>query len=100
MDGAGNPLDLPQGGMQNGITPITQPTSGGRGRKSRRRKGRGSGRGGYLMDVAVATGLLGATQLSKGRVGYGFRGRNGYYRSTKRRSSRKSRKSRRSGSRR
>ena len=75
-------------------------TSGGRGRKSRRRKGRGSGRGGYLMDVAVATGLLGATQLSKGRVGYGFRGRNGYYRSTKRRSSRKSRKSRRSGSRR
>ena len=82
-------------GMQDNII-----ATGGRGRKSRRRKGRGSGRGGYLMDVAVATGLLGATQLSKGRVGYGFRGRNGYYRSTKRRSSRKSRKSRRSGSRR
>ncbi len=67
--------------------------SGGARRKrgSRSRKGR-KGKGGYLMDVAVAAGLLGATQLSKRRYGY-----NG---PTKRRRSRRSRRSSRSRSRR
>ena len=70
-----------------------QPTmSGGARRKrgSRSRKGR-KGKGGYLMDVAVAAGLLGATQLSKRRYGY-----NG----PTRRRSRRSRRSSRSRSRR
>jgi hypothetical protein len=63
------------------------PQDGGRRRKrdSRSRKGR-KGKGGYLMDVAVAAGLLGATQLSKRRYGY-----NG----PTRRRSRRSRRSRR-----
>jgi len=67
--------------------------SGGRRRRrgSRSRKGR-KGKGGYLMDVAVAAGLLGATQLGKQRYGY-----NG---PTRRRRSRRSRRSSRSRSRR
>ena len=80
-------------------TPVVEPTSGpspqngGRRRKrgSRSRKGR-KGKGGYLMDVAVAAGLLGATQLSKRRYGY-----NG---PTRRRRSRRSRRGSRSRSRR
>ena len=61
--------------------------AGGRRRKrgSRSRKGR-KGKGGYLMDVAVAAGLLGATQLSKRRYGY-----NGPTRRRSRRSRRGSR---------
>jgi len=63
------------------------PQNGGRRRKrgSRSRKGR-KGKGGYLMDVAVAAGLLGATQLSKRRYGY-----NGPTRRRSRRSRRGSR---------
>ena len=69
-----------------------QQMNGGRRRRSpRTRRGR-KGKGGYLMDVAVAAGLLGATQLSKRRYGY-----NG---PTKRRRSRRSRRSSRSRSRR
>ena len=65
---------------------------GGRRRRrgSRTRRGR-KGKGGYLMDVAVAAGLLGATQLGKARYGY-----NG----PTRRRSRRSRRSSRSRSRR
>jgi len=64
--------------------------SGGRRRRgSRTRRGR-KGKGGYLMDVAVAAGLLGATQLGKARYGYG----------ATRRRSRRSRRSSRSRSRR
>ncbi len=67
------------------------PQAGGRRRRrSRTRKGR-KGKGGYMMDVAVAAGLLGATQYMKRRRGYG---------STKKRSSRRSRRSSRSRSRR
>ena len=67
------------------------PQAGGRRRRgSRTRKGR-KGKGGYMMDVAVAAGLLGATQYMKRRRGSG---------STKRRSSRRSRRSSRSRSRR
>ena len=59
------------------------PMNGGRRRRrgSRTRRGR-KGRGGYLTDVALAAGLLGATQFAKGRYGYG---------STRRRSRRSSR---------
>ena len=73
--------------------PGQSPQNGGRRRKrgSRSRKGR-KGKGGYLMDVAVAAGLLGATQLSKRRYGY-----NG---PTRRRRSRRSRRGSRSRSRR
>ena len=64
--------------------------SGGRRRRRRsrtRKGGRGRrGRGGYLTDVAVAAGLLGATQLAKGRYNY--------YGPTRRRGSRRSRRSR------
>jgi hypothetical protein len=69
-----------------------QPMAGGRRRRrgSRSRKGR-KGKGGYLMDVAVAAGLLGATQLGKARYGY-----NG----PTRRKSRRSRRGSRSRSRR
>ena len=65
----------------------SSPQNGGRRRKrgSRSRKGR-KGKGGYLMDVAVAAGLLGATQLSKRRYGY-----NGPTRRRSRRSRRGSR---------
>ena len=68
------------------------PQGGGRRRKrgSRSRKGR-KGKGGYLMDVAVAAGLLGATQLSKRRYGYNGPRRYGYSSSTRKRSSRRSR---------
>jgi hypothetical protein len=67
--------------------PPMPPAVGGRRRKrgSRSRKGR-KGKGGYLMDVAVAAGLLGATQLSKRRYGY-----NGPTRRRSRRSRRGSR---------
>ena len=63
------------------------PSVGGSRRKrgSRSRKGR-KGKGGYLMDVAVAAGLLGATQLAKRRYGY-----NGPTRRRSRRSRRGSR---------
>ena len=68
-------------------TPHMPSAVGGRRRKrgSRSRKGR-KGKGGYLMDVAVAAGLLGATQLSKRRYGY-----NGPTRRRSRRSRRGSR---------
>jgi hypothetical protein len=67
--------------------PMAPPIVGGSRRKrgSRSRKGR-KGKGGYLMDVAVAAGLLGATQLSKRRYGY-----NGPTRRRSRRSRRGSR---------
>jgi len=69
--------------------PMSQ-AGGRRRRRSRTRKGR-KGKGGYMMDVAVAAGLLGATQYMKRRRGYG---------STKKRSSRRSRRSSRSRGRR
>jgi len=73
--------------------------SGGRRRRRKgsrtRRGGKGrKGRGGYLMDVAVAAGLLGATQLSKRRYGYNGPTRYGYNGPTRRRGSRRSRRSR------
>lgn len=86
--GMPTPPGMPQG------TPAQQQQAGGRRRRRgglRRTKGR-KGKGGYLMDVAVAAGLLGATQLSKRRYGY-----NG---PTRRRRSRRSRRSSRSRSRR
>ena len=67
---------------------------GRRRRRSRSRRGR-KGRGGYLTDLAVAAGFLGATQLSKRRAGYGFTGRNGYYGKTRRKGSGRSSRSRR-----
>jgi Mg-chelatase subunit ChlD len=72
------------------IQPMSSQAGGRRRRRSRTRKGR-KGKGGYMMDVAVAAGLLGATQYMKRRRGYG---------STKKRSSRRSRRSSRSRSRR
>jgi len=61
--------------------------SGGRRRRRSRTRRRGRrGRGGYLTDVAVAAGLLGATQLAKRRYNY--------YGPTRRRGSRRSRRSR------
>jgi hypothetical protein len=66
---------------------------GRRRRRSSRSRGR-KGRGGYLMDAAVAAGLLGVTQLSKRRAGYGFTGRNGYYAKTRRRGSKRSKRTR------
>ena len=85
-------------GMHQGMT--KQQQTGGRRRRGglRRTKGR-KGKGGYLMDVAVAAGLLGATQLSKRRYGYNGPTRYGYNGSTRRRS-RRSRRSSRSRSRR
>jgi len=66
--------------------------SGGRRRRRSRTRRRGRrGRGGYLTDVAVAAGLLGATQLGKSRYGYNGPRRYGYASSTRRRSSRRSR---------
>jgi len=78
------------GGQQQNSNPL--PMGGGRRRRrgSRTRRGR-KGKGGYLMDVAVAAGLLGATQLGKARYGY-----NG----PTRRKSRRSRRGSRSRSRR
>ena len=69
---------------------------GGRRRRSRTRRGKRGrkGRGGYLTDLALAAGFLGATQLSKKRAGYGFTGKNGYYGKTKRKGSRRSSRSR------
>ena len=72
----------------NHPSPMAPPPSVGgsrRKRGSRSRKGR-KGKGGYIMDVAVAAGLLGATQLSKRRYGY-----NGPTRRRSRRSRRGSR---------
>jgi hypothetical protein len=90
-----SPMELMQGPPMGGTYQKQDeevPLTGGRRRRrgSRSRKGR-KGRGGYLMDVAVAAGLLGATQLSKRRYGY-----NG----PTRRRSRRSRRSSRSRSRR
>ena len=74
---------------------VGQEMNGGRRRRrSRSRRGR-KGRGGYLTDLAVAAGFLGATQLSKRRAGYGFTGRNGYYGKTRRKGSGRSSRSRR-----
>ena len=85
---------LAMGGQQQHYqqNPNPPPMGGGRRRRrgSRSRKGR-KGKGGYLMDVAVAAGLLGATQLGKARYGY-----NG----PTRRKSRRSRRGSRSRSRR
>jgi hypothetical protein len=83
----GNELNSDQEHTNKFNTP--PPVGGRRRRGSRTRRGR-KGKGGYLMDVAVAAGLLGATQLGKARYGYG---------STRRRS-RRSRRSSRSRSRR
>jgi hypothetical protein len=75
--------------------------AGGRRRRRRSSRSRGrKGRGGYLMDAAVAAGLLGVTQLSKRRAGYGFTGRNGYYAKTRRRGSKRSNRSKRTRGRR
>ena len=86
----GNSMHQQQGqeGMfqQQGPEGMSHQQMGGR-RKSRRRGRRG--RGGYLTDLAVAAGFLGATQLAKRRAGYGFTGRNGYSSSRKRRGSRR-----------
>ena len=72
-----------------------QQQSGGR-RRTRSRRGKGrKRRGGYLMDVISATGLLGATEYSKRRAGYGFTGKNGYYTKARRRGSRRARGTRR-----
>jgi len=65
--------------------------SGGRRRRRRgsrtRKGGKGrKGRGGYLMDAALAAGFLGATQLAKRKYNY--------YGPTRRRGSRRSRRSR------
>ena len=75
---------------------------GGRRRRSRTRRGKRGrkGRGGYLTDIAVAAGFLGATQLAKRRAGYGFTGKNGYSGNTRRRGSRRSKRSSRSRGRR
>jgi hypothetical protein len=85
---------LAMGGQQQHYQQNSNPPhmAGGRRRRrgSRSRKGR-KGKGGYLMDVAVAAGLLGATQLGKARYGY-----NG----PTRRKSRRSRRGSRSRSRR
>ena len=67
---------------------------GRRRRRSRSRRGR-KGRGGYLTDLAVAAGFLGATQVAKRRASYGFTGKNGYYFSRKRKGSRRGSKTRR-----
>jgi hypothetical protein len=85
---------LAMGGQQQHYQQNSNPPPMGGGRRRRRgsrsRKGR-KGKGGYLMDVAVAAGLLGATQLGKARYGY-----NG----PTRRKSRRSRRGSRSRSRR
>jgi hypothetical protein len=83
-----NPEKLAQQKSQESDSmPGPSAQAGGRRRKrgSRSRKGR-KGKGGYLMDVAVAAGLLGATQLAKRRYGY-----NGPTRRRSRRSRRGSR---------
>ena len=76
--------------------PSQVAVGGRRRRRSRTRKGKRGrkGRGGYLMDVVGAAALLGATQLAKGRAGYGYTGKNGYYGSRKSRRSRRSSRSR------
>ena len=86
---------LPTGGNRNHQNEDVDMNGGRRRRRrgSRTRGGRSRrGRGGYLTDLAVAAGFLGATQLSKGRAGYGFTGKNGYYgrTRTRRRGSRRS----------
>ena len=80
---------LAMGGQQQHYQQNQNPPPMGGGRRRRRgsrtRRGR-KGKGGYLMDVAVAAGLLGATQLGKARYGY-----NGPTRRKSRRSRRGSR---------
>ena len=80
---------LAMGGQQQHYQQNQNPPPMGGGRRRRRgsrtRRGR-KGKGGYLMDVAVAAGLLGATQLGKARYGY-----NGPTRRRSRRSRRGSR---------
>ena len=86
-----NKQDKEQGDLSSGGSNLF---GGRRRRRSRSRRGR-KGRGGYLTDLAVAAGFLGATQLSKRRAGYGFTGRNGYYGKTRRKGSGRSSRSRR-----
>ena len=84
---------LPTGGNRNHQNEDVDMNGGRRRRRrgSRTRGGRSRrGRGGYLTDLAVAAGFLGATQLSKRRAGYGFTGKNGYYGRTRKRGSRRS----------
>jgi hypothetical protein len=78
-----------QQGQQQG-----QQSGGRRRARSRRGKGR-KGRGGYLMDVISATGLLGATEYAKRRASYGHTGKNGYYTKARRRGSKRGRGTRR-----
>ena len=88
MEGNTGMSNSPQQGAQQEQEQESRmsPKVGGRRRRgSRSRKGR-KGKGGYLMDVAVAAGLLGATQLAKRRYGY-----NGPTRRRSRRSRRSSR---------
>jgi hypothetical protein len=89
MSSGGNKEQEQEDGDHMSGSPMPQ-AGGRRRRRSRTRKGR-KGKGGYMMDVAVAAGLLGATQYMKRRRGYG---------STKKRSSRRSRRSSRSRGRR
>jgi len=98
----GGEMSNGEGGMSNsegGMSKHQQQSQGmdgGRRRRSRTRRGKRGrkGRGGYLTDIAVAAGFLGATQLSKRRAGYGFTGKNGYYGKTRRKGSRRSSRSR------
>ena len=65
---------LPTGGNRNHQNEDVDMNGGRRRRRRRGSRTRGGrsrrGRGGYLMDAAVAAGLLGATQLGKARYGY------------------------------
>ena len=70
--------------QQQGQEGMPHQQMGGRGKSRGRRR-----RGGYLTDLAVAAGFLGATQVAKRRASYGFTGRNGYYFSRKRKGSRR-----------
>ena len=82
---------LQQQGEQ-GQEGMSHQQMGGRGKS----RGRGRRRkGGYLTDLAVAAGFLGATQVAKRRASYGFTGKNGYYFSRKRKGSRRGSKTRR-----
>ena len=78
--------------QQQGQEGMSHQQMGGRGKSRGRGRRR---RGGYLTDLAVAAGFLGATQVAKRRASYGFTGRNGYYFSRKRKGSRRGSKTRR-----
>ena len=86
---------LPTGGNRNHQNEDVDMNGGRRRRRRRGSRTRGGrsrrGRGGYLMDAAVAAGLLGVTQLGKARAGYGFTGKNGYYGNASRKRTRRSR---------